>query len=325
MSLALLSVATVMTAALALGNSASQLQVEPRWRVLSNLPEWAYGAGHCVHDGKWVDQQPKSCASGRLTGGREALFLWGDSHAGHLWPALSQLARNEGDLLTTWSMGGCPPLIHWTSDRDFAGFNLQACQYVAAQASRQILESAAAGPTIVVLAARWEPYLGEMPVSVADIKSQKKLMRNLDLPRERAHFTRSLLDTVTTLTRAGVQVVLVAPVPEQRVVVPHCLLQFPQDQCETMRGDVAQYRQSSVELLKTAVASSPSVQLIDPMDVLCNGTHCQIGNRDLPWYIDDDHLTAAGADRLTPLFKAAIDTARDRLASKPAHHAPPRN
>lgn len=46
--------------------------------------------------------------------------------------------------------------------------------------------------------------------------------------------------------------------------------------------------------------------IVDFGDILCEAKRCPIGTLDTSFYIDDDHLSLSGANRLTPAIKLLL-------------------
>lgn len=250
----------------------------------------------------------KACVAGD-TESPNQIYLWGDSHAGHLGGLLSGLATNAGfHLMEYWDLG-CPPLHTWHPPNWLTDTHLQECQAVASTTIQAIERSSKQNKHVVaVMAARWEPYLGQAPISAADAAAvhtdnpaQKKLI-----------FGNALNETITSLLANKVQIILVAPIPELIVSAPACLARFTPETCWVPRSTVEAYRAPAMQLLRNSMQHWPNVQLVDPIEALCDADFCRVGSRQAPWYFDDDHLSLLGAQRLKPQMEAAIRAAIKR-------------
>lgn len=114
-------------------------------------------------------------------------------------------------------------------------------------------------------------------------------------------FTVSVKDTYHMYKKLGVNAYFVLQVPNQKID-PHRVYRF--------RGNVSNedLLAASVSLkdhrLYQKVANDvfkgilPNSNLIDFTSVLCNKGVCSIGKSNHPYYIDDDHLSENGTQRL---------------------------
>jgi len=46
--------------------------------------------------------------------------------------------------------------------------------------------------------------------------------------------------------------------------------------------------------------------VLDPTQYLCRDGRCMGSNGLMPWYIDGDHLSQRGSERLLPLFRTVF-------------------
>lgn len=312
LSLASLTTLSIAVAVSFLGMQAVERQLQPFWQARNIFPEWGVAAHLCLRSRYHADAS--SCDVQADAKGREKLVLWGDSHAYHLLQSLREVARQEDVSLRTWSMEGCPPLAKWITDRPLTDEGHTPCVHFAKIASEDLLSTGKQHRTIAVLSARWEPYLGIDPISIADqLMYRKEWSDPKFVEAEQKKFTDSLLTTVRALTDDQIQVILIAPIPEQRIFIPECLSRFGPAHCRTTRKAVEEYRVTALQTLHTVAHQNPSVQIIDPINVYCDDRFCNSGSFAEPWYVDDDHLTTVGARKLQPLFHEAIAEARRRL------------
>ncbi|MES2884267.1 MAG: acyltransferase family protein [Pseudomonadota bacterium] len=311
--LALLTTTSVATTAFVLGVQASQRQAQPEWQFWQVSEDWLVAASHCLRDGALGDDQATVCESPPRTQGAETLFLWGDSHAYHLRPSLNEVSARQDIPLRTWAMAGCPPLTSRTSVVDLKSDGQMACSRFSRRAIADIVNTSERHGTIAILAARWEPYLAVDAISIAERYHFKNNFDQIDRAEERRKFTNSLLATVKTLDDRHIQIILVASVPEQLVSIPSCVIRFTSAHCRTARALVEQYSASTMQMLKTVVAQHPHVQVVDPINTFCDTEFCNPGPAKELWYMDDDHLSAAGSRRLMPLLSEAVAEARWRL------------
>ncbi len=325
LSLATVVTALVVTLAFALGVRAFERQTETRWQSARAFDRWAAAAAsQCLQTQVQSQAAYRACTwSGSRLPQTQQLILWGDSHAYHLRNGLQRLAQQEQLALSTWAMGGCPPVIEFRGERNPSESARLACTRFARHAHADILEKQARQKTIVILAARWEPYLGMQPVSVIEKTVEGRSLAGHDPQREQRHFALSLQETVRELTAQQVEVILVAPVPEQRVPAPACVDRFGDSpRCLTTRSEIEAYRESTMQMLRSVAQNHPTAQIIDPLDAFCDASHCRIGPVDALWYVDDDHLSEQGTQQLIPALRNAIAEAKRRIETVPTYSQP---
>ncbi len=96
------------------------------------------------------------------------------------------------------------------------------------------------------------------------------------------------------------------PVPEMNAKVPQLagmLNALGLENTVSIRQNAYERRHAaSLEILEQA-AEECGVTLLDPVHYLCSGGKCWGTKEGIPLYFDAHHLTAAGAEQLTPLFR----------------------
>lgn len=317
LSLAAAATAGTVTVAFALGVHAFERQTAPQWQAARAFDRWVAEAFQCMRAAAPNSGQPRACRPSATASQTQPLLLWGDSHAYHLVSVLSTLAPQKSFALHTWSMGGCPPVLDYRGTLNGNENERRACTDFIGHAHDAIVSSQQMRPTIVVLAARWEPYQGELPISLPERAASSRRLAKVDIQTEQANFAGALLATTKDLVSRDIEVIIVAPIPEQRVFAPDCSARFgTAERCLTPRIDVEQYRQSTLRLLQAIRLQSASVQIIDPIDVLCGNEWCDIGPEGALWYVDDDHLSEHGAALLQPALAGAIANAQSRITQR---------
>ena len=314
-ALVLLATTSVATTAFLLGIQASARQADPAWRLLQERQDWSAGASNCLRDINPLPAPATACATGSMHSTGETLFLWGDSHAYQFWHSLSEMSIQQDIPLRTWAMAGCPPLVNRRSGMQLDENQALTCNRFAQAAHTDILASGNHHGSIAILAARWEPYLAVNSISMSERHYYRKLFSTLDPASEEQQFSTALLATVRMLVAQKVQVILVAPVPEQLVSIPDCISRFSGPHCRTERAIVEHYRSSALRMLGRVAERYPSVQIVDPIHLFCDKDFCNPGPSNQPWYLDDDHLSVSGARRVQALLSEAVREARRRLAS----------
>jgi hypothetical protein len=119
-------------------------------------------------------------------------------------------------------------------------------------------------------------------------------------------FSVGLERTLARITKTGVRVCLVLDVPQLAFSYPHALLTVRQrgldEQILTTTNAEADAGQAAVERDVRALATRYPVDIVNPRDALCASGHCDVSDGVTPFYWDDNHITVAGAERVTPII-----------------------
>jgi hypothetical protein len=228
------------------------------------------------------------CRFGPAAQTRLRAIAWGDSHAATLLPAFENAARERGVALGFAAHSGCRPLPGVSSGlrrdrhvKDCEDFN---------EAMFGVVERAR--PALVILAAHWsEP-------------DDRFLSSAEHAPRGASIFSVGLERTLARLTKTGARVCMVLDVPELKFPIPHALLTARQRGLDvgflTLTREEAKAGQAAVERDIRALAARYPVDIVDTKDALCASGRCEIGDGKTSFYMDNNHLTVAGAERVTP-------------------------
>lgn len=232
-------------------------------------------------------------------GARYGVVLWGDSHAAQLAPALDALGQRMGFTARQMTKAGCAPLPGMRI------FPVDEMRLECPDFNRAVMETIVPDrPQIVVVGAWWQWFAtGEMlaapgPARPSAIESRR-------------HVVSALRDTVRVLTRAGHRVIVVAqtPIPNGNLIncIERARLIGRTSECVAMRSLRAETDRRVSELLRGAVEAEPDVRIVFPFESLCGARECPIftegGNL---VYLDDQHLSSAGAQLLNPDLEKSI-------------------
>jgi peptidoglycan/LPS O-acetylase OafA/YrhL len=214
-----------------------------------------------------------------------SIFVWGDSHAMAVMPALDSLCKKysvRGIAAThssTCPLVGFRSLGKYSLGRQSPAFNNAVVRFIR---SRNIRD--------VILVGHWATYLDEG-----------------DLYRA---FTRTLI----TLENTGARVWIMKEVPEQRCTRPPitlaCAVMRHYDP-ETLGVAVTDYRQASRtqdEVFKRLTHEFPNVAVLDPATFFVAHNNqkraiYRMAENGKSLYADSTHLTVIGALQLRPLLK----------------------
>ena len=242
------------------------------------------------------------------------VFVWGDSHAGHLTPAVREIYGISA-VGQVW-MGGClplpdaPPPIATSPDTIvpvMAGRRSERCRDRNKRLLRALLERP--NVRLVVLGGAWSLFTEE------DDGKMKKRRFSIDgdpgspIEKSRRLIATSLENTVRQFSDRGIDVLLLGDVPSYPKPPSRCLA------VATMwgrKGDcgvdsaTARHHMAFSDALLTRLATLPHVHAFLPSSVLCTGPQCAVRLGNIPVYRDTDHLTASASRALAPAMRQAL-------------------
>lgn len=228
-----------------------------------------------------------------------SLLLWGDSHADQLSPLMQSFAASSpATPALSRSFSRCPPMtVHiWRDAREEAG-----CLAFNAAVLAEAEAMSRTGLRSVVLSARWLRMFGAP--RLRPTRSGLRLAgHGLDSPENAAALER----TIEQLSRAGLRVLIVAPLPEMPYDVPGCIARRGPDRCNLPRSEVEAQRRDIMVLFSGIRARHPGVEVLDLIDALCDATTCFAGHDGTVVYLDDHHLTATASRRLLPFARPSL-------------------
>jgi peptidoglycan/LPS O-acetylase OafA/YrhL len=228
------------------------------------------------------------CRFGPAAESRLRAIAWGDSHAVTLLPAFEHVAQERGVALGFAARGACRPLSG-VSSRLGRDRHVKDCEEFN-EAMIGVVERAR--PELVILAAHWsEP--GDRFLSSAERAPQGVSIFRVGLER-----------TLARLTKTGSRVCLVLDVPELRYPIPRALLTARQRGLDegflTLTREEAEAGQAAFERDIRALAARYPVDIVDTKDALCASGRCEIGDGKTSFYLDNNHISVSGAERVTP-------------------------
>jgi peptidoglycan/LPS O-acetylase OafA/YrhL len=221
------------------------------------------------------------------------LAVWGDSHGVEIGHVLGERLAS-GRSLAVMTAAACPPAV------DFA----MPGRFYCAKHNAAMLSGLLADAKVdrVLIVSRASAYLGE--------------------PQRAADFERGLLGAVQALTQAGKQVWLLDPVPGYGYPVPAALAQHQR------RGlapaafglPVEEYRQAEAQSLAllARVATATGAQRVAVDAALCGDGRCAVVGADgRGLYLDDNHLSMAGAAKVAPAVLRLLEVRTTATAAEP--------
>lgn len=235
-------------------------------------------------------------------------MVHGDSHALALLPAMESVAENLARPAFFTGANGCLPLLRIHSIR--SDQHVTNCN---ALNRRVLAHASASGIRLVVLVARWTYYTdgGYDGAEFSHVTLEPGQAKDRD--RSRAAFLAGLQATMDAYRDAGIRLVIVSQVPQQRRE-PRDIYYSAFEQADVadalLDASVTRSDHDSLQqFVETAFGSHlPPAGRIDLAETLC-GSRCPVGTPAASWYSDDDHLSLAGAARVVPDLQAAIAAA----------------
>ena len=235
------------------------------------------------------------------------LVLWGDSHALHYLPLVATIYDRGTALIT----GGCPPV----QDAQLIEKSGKPTNPYCKKNNEFVMERILAlKPKIVVIASRWT-QIEELPYG-SESKPTVYLATETSAPTREASretFSHKLYQTVSTLTAAGIKVVLMGQVPEMLLSPARCFMPFRQPSwgdCGSVTRSEANRRQLYVNsTLKALADNRHGVFFFSPFPEYCDNTYCYAIKDRVLHYVDNDHINLDGALFLVDAFRSALPEA----------------
>jgi len=256
-----------------------------------------------------VDRSPRdwTCGGGIVErcafevsqyGDDTAWAIWGDSHAGVLLPAVLAVASEQNRAVYLVGKGGCPPLPG-LSRSDMPLSENVACEALNQEALR-ILRSELNIDT-VFLAARWPIYV-EGTWIASEGRGTIEMVSDpaADQPIDNRDAVAAALETVVVqLREAGLQVVLLGPVPEMPWDVTArlqaaVLFDFALPENIPDLPALEARLSGSNAILSGLAERIEGVAFIPIAPILCK-PDCRLSDDGVPRYSDNNHLTQHGA------------------------------
>src|SRR5262249_6284952 len=239
----------------------------------------AYRAAGCFLTPDNLGSRFDGCNEHGKSGGKN-IVVWGDSHAAHLVPGLSQLAKSHGFNLIQYTVGSCLPLF---------SFETTIHQKKCSDAYEIVAEKIALlRPDRVIMAGSWFTYY-----ILPDGGRIDELIRL----------------TVERLKSMGVQRIIGVgqfphwTAPPQRILsriyspFSELLNLEPIEQLQDNKSLIVWGAFDVDERLKNAFLKAGAT-FISPKSTLCNDNGCRLlvpGDRGAPMEWDVSHLTVAGS------------------------------
>jgi hypothetical protein len=216
------------------------------------------------------------------------VFLWGDSHAGHLNYGLISQSNKLGYNLYDASMPACPPILNFAPRGKKSGAQDQNIKCINHNLNVvSVIQEIR--PKVVLLAANWMQYDGVHQFN--------------QLPYS------ELLDTIDKLRNMGVESIwLVGNVPVYYVNQSKVASKLFRVGIENRTYRRFDYRSYDADQKLLGFAKANQIQFVSPIASLCNDRGCLISTKDDKFAaiaFDQSHFTRDGSEYFTQIMITA--------------------
>ncbi|MEO8456055.1 MAG: acyltransferase family protein [Sphingomicrobium sp.] len=245
-------------------------------------------------------------------------LLWGDSHSMVTATALEQSAIKRHAAFLFAADADCPPGLGFDIDQSVnPGLTSQLSYRYCAEYNNKMLNVALSAPTIrtVVFSARWTNWrIGESPnpnETVADVRLRDSYGLASSTLANKEKWERGFFALIDRLSEAQKRIVIVGPLPEPTINVPHGLYVERFGFSKPVEPiTVAQYRQRHrviLRILQEVVTARRGIVVIWPERALCSVDKCPVVDRGQPIFFDHNHLSVYGARKTSYLYDSVFE------------------
>ncbi|MCL2590349.1 MAG: acyltransferase [Betaproteobacteria bacterium] len=238
-----------------------------------------------------------------------AVAVFGDSHSNALNPVFDLLGKMKNKSYVHIGLGGCPPLIGVDVAR--GNYDLGVCKNLAEREYNFVQKN---NIKKVILISRWSLYTdgnynGVMGgyFLVSNNSSHSKTI-------SRKVLEEGLRKTIQAYKSLGVEVYILLQIPQQEInskTLYIKLIQFNSNKDENIssilnKASINFDRHLSLQeynrRIINNIAKNEGAIVLNPDPFFCDAHSCSIGNAQISFYKDADHVNTAGAVKLVPLF-----------------------
>lgn len=234
---------------------------------------------------------------------KPSVLLWGDSHANHWRPAVSDAAERLDLNAVTLTKNACRPLPGPVGPEDCVKFN----QFIIENLPLWRQEKSLIG---LVLSARWPEGTGTLAPSIADRSSWKPgefFDRRARSQREALDFFEQELRTILNIAKNNeLRVLLVLPSPVQKFAAAHCLSILNASECNVTEAEMYSYVNPAEMVLRRVAGEFKIVRLLEPRKFMCKNNICPVIKDEIIVYTDDDHVSNTFSSRSGKEFEEGI-------------------
>jgi hypothetical protein len=228
------------------------------------------------------------------------LVVFGDSHAAHWFPAFDSTATLRGWKIVNWTKTGCPAATVTVTN---LGRKYVECDEWRAKTLERIVQRR---PTIVVVVEdkTYGVIIGDERINPDTSDAARR------------HWRTGLVQTLTKLTTATDNLILLGDTPQPRTDIPPCIIRYI-DEPSRCDVDVARGLNLPVtQMEREAAQAVPSVAYINLNAFICDAVSCPAMKDGIIRYKDSNHLSVAFAESLTPQLSNALSGALAEIARR---------
>lgn len=238
------------------------------------------------------DLPNKKCFFGEDKEPQGRFFIFGDSHANHLVPFFTIIAKDAHYTGQDYTLDRCLPVmdLNWGSNLHMAKKCRQRNNIAQQYIEQQTFD-------YVVMAASWPHFTSQRIFTnepVTNTQTKKALIK------------AKLGSTLEVIIRSGAVPIVIEDTPTLLGKSPKCPLKkelFNSAlQCDIKRIDNIMFN----EILAELKLGFPSLIIMKPHTLYCQGASCSMSLKGLPLYRDDDHLNENGAKLLAEEYLTQI-------------------
>jgi peptidoglycan/LPS O-acetylase OafA/YrhL len=279
-----------------------------RWTVAAHADHLLFEKECSRSDRREGDLPLEKCSHGP-DNKHPRLLLWGDSHAHHVLPMLTQAFPDVAVYEMTRPT--CAPLIADESRTVERGSRVavlaKSCQEFNQRVLGDIRDLKRRGLEGVVISARWPVHFAYQSIAVVDNPRGVVALPDAKMMAQvRADVQADLDLTLSILERSGLRVVVLAPVPQLIYPAPACLASRDTSRCDVARSLNDALLADVTVALAEVVSRHPNARLVQVFDFFCDAQTCHAVREGKILYHDDDHLTITGARELGRYLRADL-------------------
>lgn len=242
------------------------------------------------------------CKIGNLKA-KTSVFLLGDSHVDAVAYGFDLIAKTKKVALEKLSLSGCPGLLNVDVLDGF--FYRDVCRRVANSAFEYVKDH---NIKTVFMIARWSLYTNGSYTGNEIYLLSKENSNLSSTEKSRINFQEALLTTAKAYRNIGVDLIVLAQVPEQKIDVKKAYYKILKIDAESERNSqidqlsVKHYEHNSLQEFNRQIFKAYEkrglLTFLEIDDLFCDLQRCEIGTAQVPYYKDTNHLSAFGARQL---------------------------
>jgi hypothetical protein len=264
-------------------------------RFLAAAKDYAPALGSCHNRDRKQPELFSHCTIGARDRPEFDFVLWGDSHAGAVAMAVDGAARDLGKKGLQLTSDDCLPLLRTRVILNGEATDCEARNEAGFELMRQL------GIRRAILVGAWVQYAGDYNKVLRPSGEQAAVEDDVAAVRQ------GFRQTIDILRAAGIDVVVVGPVPQIGWNVPSTLATMAWRKKPLPDGpsldDFMKSERKIMPLLKELERDQVSVMY--PHERLCAAT-CLIRLNGEVLYRDGEHLSTHGAELLRPMFVSQL-------------------